>query len=241
MTSPAVKTNNVVKKYSKDSFVIKDLSFEIPKNCIFGLIGSNGIGKTTLIKSILNLTFINGGEIKISDQDHKKGQSRNDLFYLPESFLPQKNLRAIEFLQSYLKILSVEFDNKDLEFYCSMLDINPKYINYKISECSKGTVQKIGLLLAFLSKKTFLLLDEPSAGLDVRARNSLKNTISYFHSKGGTVFLSSHIFSDLESVCTHFGIFNESKFVFLGTKDQIILKQNELGVENLEQLFIKLT
>lgn len=220
--------------------IINNINCVINHPSVFGLIGINGAGKTTIIKSILNLVYLSKGQIKIFDIDNNDKNSRSKLFYLPENFLPPKNLMVDEFLKSYLKILNVKFNQEKLDKYSAMLDFDLKYLHYKISQCSKGTVQKVGLLLAFLSNAELLILDEPSTGLDVRARNSLKNAISYFYSLGGSVFLSSHIFSDLEQTCTHFGLLESGGFAFSGTKNQLIEKQKNLNVANLEELFLKI-
>jgi len=234
-----INFNEVVKTYG-EAVILNNLSFSIPQNSIFGLIGANGVGKTTIIKNILNLVNLTSGSIEINGAKCQNNASRQKVFYLPESFCPPKNLSGYEFLHFYLKILKTPFNQQKTLQYCKMLDLNEIYLSYKILQCSKGTIQKIGLLLAFLSPAELLILDEPSTGLDVKARHSLKNTILHFHSLGGSVFLSSHIFSDLEQTCTHFGIFNNGNFAFFGTKNQILQKQQDLGVESLEQLFLQI-
>ena len=238
MTS--VVFNGVKKSYDLKNTIFQDLSFTIGSSSVFGLLGLNGAGKTTIIKSILGLTSIQQGTIAIDGILNDDNKSRKNIFYLPEKFSPSRFLTAREFLVNYLRIFNgSKIDEKLLDFYCDNLDIDKKYLSYKIGACSKGTVQKIGLLLAFLSNANLLILDEPSSGLDVKARSKLKSTIAYYKTLGKSVFLSSHIFSDVEDVCDQFMIFDKGQIKFVGSKEQILQNVALVNCKNIEEYFLK--
>jgi ABC-2 type transport system ATP-binding protein len=231
--------NEVKKSYDAKNTIFSDVSFSIELGSVFGLLGLNGAGKTTIIKSILSLTNIQAGSITIDGIDNANNLARAGVFYLPEKFSPSRFLTAYEFLTNYLRIFNGTTPNKEqIDFYCDNLDIDKKYLGYKISACSKGTVQKIGLLLAFLSNANLLILDEPSSGLDVKARSKLKSTIAYYKALGKSVFLSSHIFSDVEDVCDKFMIFDKGQIKFIGSKEQILQNVQNANCKNIEEYFL---
>jgi ABC-2 type transport system ATP-binding protein len=278
-------------KISNQLLILNDVKLRVENKSIFGLVGLNGTGKTTIIKSLLALVDVTKGEIKINNTPTKFHTSRKDLFYLPEHFMPCGFLRVREFIYCYVDTFysvnkksfpyysftaAQDLDTKSLhtkvceshfierflaknnatdrkqktenrklvnsaiDFYAKMLDLDLKYLDYKIESCSKGTVQKIGLLTAFLTDAETLVLDEPSTGLDVKARWCLQNTISFYNKLGKTIFLSSHIFSDLDKVCTHFGIFTNKNFVFCGTKDELENEKRKVGIDSFEDYFLSL-
>src|SRR5574343_1342447 len=210
-----------VKKLTKGFFVgvdiIKNSNLSIESQNIVGLVGLNGAGKTTVIKSILNLISPDSGVVTILGVNSVKDSSRKNVFYVPEKFSPPKNLKVIECVWFYIAFFGLKTNKKELEKICQKIDLNPNYLEYKISELSKGTVQKVGLLCAFASKRKILILDEPMDGLDVRARVALKSAMKDYVSSGNTILFSSHILSDMEEICDKICFFDKGDFVFSGS------------------------
>lgn len=234
-----LQIQNLSKSF-ETSQILRDINLQINKNEIFGIIGINGAGKTTLIKSIMNLATHPTGRILLSDVDTKFTVARQSIFYLPEKFLPPKNFTCIEFVQSYLKLYNITANSDNIYDWASRLDLNHKYLNLKISKLSKGTVQKIGLLTAFLSNRQLLILDEPMDGLDVKARVLLKNSIIDYKTSGKSVIFSSHILTDMEEICDRIGILDTGSFKFVGTINEFKNQFLQGDKISLEKAFLSL-
>lgn len=228
-----------IKKISKsfgNKTVIENVSLEIAPGEMFGLIGLNGVGKTTLIKIILGLLGQDSGDATIFGENINKVQTRNKLSYLPEKFHPSTFLKGWEFLVLTLSYYKQELDRDEALKHANILKLDPAALDRKISSYSKGMVQKLGLLSALLSKRPLLILDEPMSGLDPSARIYLKETLQSYIKKGNTIFFSSHILSDIDEICDRVGIIHDQKLIFVGTPKAFKTKYKE---QNLERAFLK--
>jgi ABC-2 type transport system ATP-binding protein/Cu-processing system ATP-binding protein len=199
-------------KYYNDLKAVNNISFTVKKGEVFGFLGPNGAGKTTTIKSILGLVKINSGIIKINginSQSHQKEAKRN-IGYLPEKVAFYENLSAIQNLKFYaeMKGASVE-ECKSLieEFGLS------ESINKKVGKYSKGMVQRLGMARSILGNPPILILDEPTGGLDPRGVLLIRNKIKEMQNQGTTIFVSSHILSEIQEVCNRVGIINKGVIV----------------------------
>ena len=233
-----LEINKVGKRYGKKSApkVISDISFDVKEGEIFGLIGLNGVGKTTLIKVILDLHKATEGEAKIFGVDSKDYKARQKLSYLPEKFSPSHLLKGTEFLnlavQAYGKDLNIGKAKADAE----KLQLNPDVLDKRVSKYSKGMGQKLGLLSVFLTDAPFLILDEPMSGLDPRARVLLKDYMLEQRKAGKTIFFSSHILSDVDELCDRVGVIHGGGLKFLGTPKEM---KSRFGNEILERAFLE--
>jgi ABC-2 type transport system ATP-binding protein len=228
-----LKLNNITKKYNGKE-VLSKLNLETNKGEIFGLVGLNGTGKTTLIKVILNLTDVDGGDGYICGKNIKDYKSRENVFYLPEKFQPSQNLKALEFIKIFVD--RKRLDLKKVEELCELLSLEKASLNRKIGNLSKGMSQKIGLILSMLENKELVILDEPMSGLDPYARISLRNLLKRYKEEGRSVFFSSHIFSDIDEICDRIGVLNNGSIQFTGTSEQL---KKKYGVDSLEKAFLK--
>lgn len=229
-----ISIKNLSKKF-KNHVVLDDINLEINKNSVFGLVGLNGIGKTTTIKIILDMMYADKGEILINDVDHKDFKSRKSVCFLPEKFQPSSYLKGFEFLE-----ISLSFFNKSLDFAKAVemaknLDLNPDVLNNVIGGYSKGMGQKLGLISAFLSGAETLILDEPMSGLDPRSRIKLKDEIKKYRDQGKTIFFSSHILADIDEICDDIAILHNTKIEYKGTTTGFKEKFND---NNLEKAFL---
>jgi ABC-2 type transport system ATP-binding protein len=228
-----LKLNNIDKKYSGKE-ILTGLNLEIRKGEIFGLVGLNGTGKTTLIKIILNLTNADGGDGYVCGKNIKDYKSRENIFYLPEKFQPSQNLRALEFIKIFVN--KRDFDLEKIGELCDLLGLERISLNKKIGNLSKGMSQKIGLILSMLENKELIILDEPMSGLDPYARISLMELLKKYKKEGRSVFFSSHIFSDIDGICDRIGVLNNKSIQFIGTPEQFKAKYN---ADSLEKAFLK--
>ena len=120
--------------------------------------------------------------------------------------------------------------------HAKSLGLDPKVLDYRVGKYSKGMGQKLGLLSMFLIDAPLLILDEPMSGLDPSARIQLKERLLEYKKKGGTVFFSSHILSDIEEICDRMAVINNSKLIFEGTPKKFLSKFKQ---KSLERAFLK--
>lgn len=235
-------TNNIplliksVSKSFKNKLVLNDVSLQVNEGEIYGLIGLNGVGKTTLIKIMLDLLLQDKGEVEFFGTKVSVTQSRKNINYLPEKFYPSQFLKGKEFLELSLSYYGKPFDIKKANKQAAILGLDPAALQQTITKYSKGMGQKLGLLAMFLCETKLLILDEPMSGLDPSARIQLKDMLNNYKKQGNTIFFSSHILSDIEEICDNMAVIHDGKIIFSG-KPKTFLKQN--GNKNLERAFLQ--
>lgn len=231
-----LEIKNISKSF-KTNKTLNNISLNIPKGQIFGLIGVNGIGKTTLIKIILDLLRSDKGSIKLFGINSTEKDSRSNIAYLPEKFQPSIYLKGHEFLKLSVGYFNKKYDEKKALSYAKDLDLRSSSLNERVNKYSKGMGQKLGLISILLSEAPLLILDEPMSGLDPHVRIKLKDLLKDYAKKGNTVFFSSHILSDMEEICDRIGVIHQSKLNFEGTPKQLKAKYKS---ETLERAFLKI-
>ncbi|MBE5805418.1 MAG: ABC transporter ATP-binding protein [Clostridiales bacterium] len=215
----AIEIKGLKKKYPE--FELGSLDLNIPSGIIVGLIGENGVGKTTLIKSILNIIKKDEGEIKIFNKDYIKYESeiKEDIgIVLDNSFFPEilnsKNINSI---------MSKIYKNWDTNlFYKYLKDFNIKD-NQTIKTMSKGMRKKVEIATALAHHPKLLILDEPTSGLDPVIRNEVLDIfLDFIKDEEHTILLSTHITSDLEHIADHIVFIDKGKKMLDKPKDEII-------------------
>lgn len=233
-TNPLV-IQNISKSYGSHQ-VLQDVSFSLKPGEIFGLIGLNGVGKTTLIKIILDLAAADSGEASIFGEACTTVKARERISYLPEKFSPSRYLKGMEHLKLALSYYGKKLDEDKARQLADDLDLDPNVLTRKVGGYSKGMGQKLGLMGAFMIDQPFMILDEPMSGLDPRARIKLKDAMLRAKNEGKTLFFSSHILSDIDEICDRIGIIHGSKLVYLGTAKEFKPTFQE---QSLERAFLK--
>lgn len=229
-----IRLENIYKAFG-EKLVLDDISLEIKDNEIFGFIGLNGIGKTTLIKIILDLLDHDGGGVEIFGVDKILPESRKNIAYLPERFQPSSQLKGLEFLEFATGFYNKKLDLAKAGSIAKILDLDPKALSLKVSKYSKGMTQKLGLLGTFLSEAKLIILDEPMSGLDPRARIALKQQLIDYKKAGNSIFFSSHILSDIDEICDRIAVLHDGKIRFIGKPQDFKTKHK---TENLEKAFL---
>jgi ABC-2 type transport system ATP-binding protein len=229
-----IQAKQVHKNYDQQT-VLNNVSLSLNSGEIFGLIGLNGVGKTTLIKIILQLTSADSGEVFIFDKNATDVSSRRNLAYLPEKFQPSRYLRGMEYLDLALSYYGKKLDKELARKTAEDLDLPGSKLDNKISSYSKGMGQKIGLVGAILADTPLLILDEPMSGLDPLARIKLKQKLKECKAQGKTVFFSSHILADLDEICDRVGIIHGGEMRFTGTPAEF---KKQHPAETLELSFL---
>ena len=231
----ALRFNAVCKRYGRTE-VIKEFSLDVAAGRFFGLVGVNGAGKTTCIKSMLDFSAIDSGKIEIFGIDHRQTRAREALGFLPERFLPPYYLTGWDFLRYTAKLDQRELNRERAREMCQTLDFSPEALDRSVSEFSKGMGQKLGLCACFLSDKSLLVLDEPMSGLDPKARLLLKRHLKTLRSRGTSVFFSTHMLTDVEELCDEMGILDDGRLQFVGTPQAC---RETFGESSLEDAYLR--
>ena len=196
--------------------VLTSLSLEVRPGEIFGLVGTNGAGKTTCIKCLLDLCHLDAGRIGIFGRPATAPESRRPLAYLPERFVPPRHLLGREFLRFMSRMHRVEPGPERVREVLAALDLEPSDLGEPVREYSKGTAQKLGLVACLLADKPLLVLDEPMSGLDPKARVLARRYLRGLRDAGATVFLSTHLLADAGGLCDRMGVLHDGTMRFVG-------------------------
>lgn len=232
-----LRVNNVVKSY-KDFKL--DCCLEIQPGCITGLIGKNGAGKTTLYKAILNLIEIDSGDITIKGDDYKVFDKNKIGVVLSNMYFGEylKVNKIIEVLANTFN----DFEADEMLIRCKQHNLP---LNKKLKDYSTGMKVKFNILVALSHHASFLLLDEPTAGLDVLAREEILDLIREYmnEDENRSVLISSHISSDLESLCDDIYLIDDGKIVLHEDcisllDDYALLKLTDEQYDNIDHEYI---
>ena len=234
-----IKVNGLTKYYGSKP-AAKDISFEVKKGEVFGLLGTNGAGKSTTIKMLCGLLKPTRGTIRIGDIDLQRMplKAKSMMGYLPENPLIYDKLTGAETLEliGKLRKLSVDMIEQRVKYYADTLGLGEQ-IYHEVGTYSKGMRQKLAIAMTLIHDPEMVLLDEPASGLDPRYTKILKDWIKNLSANGRTVLLSTHIIEMAEALCDKIGIIDQGNMKAMGTVQEI---QNSTGVNNLEDAFIRL-
>ena len=234
-----IKVNGLTKYYGSKP-AAKDISFEVKKGEVFGLLGTNGAGKSTTIKMLCGLLKPTRGTIRIGDIDLQRMplKAKSMMGYLPENPLIYDKLTGAETLEliGKLRKLSIDMIEQRVKYYADTLGLGEQ-IYHEVGTYSKGMRQKLAIAMTLIHDPEMVLLDEPASGLDPRYTKLLKDWIKNLSTNGRTVLLSTHIIEMAETLCDKIGIIDQGKMKAMGTVQEI---QNSTGVNNLEDAFIRL-
>ncbi|PZO88027.1 MAG: ABC transporter ATP-binding protein [Micavibrio aeruginosavorus] len=234
MTLDALTVTGVDAGYDRGN-VISNISLNVRAGETYGLIGLNGAGKTTLLKTILGLKDRNAGDIRVFSHPAGSREAKQDIAFLPERFDPAWFLNAYEFINFTLALYGRKSSHAAVDAMADRVGLNRAYLKQRAQSYSKGMRQKLGLISTFLTASPLLILDEPMSGLDPLARVQVKSLVRDARAEGRTVFLSSHILSDMEELCDNIAVLHGGKIVFTGTPQALL---QETGIPTLEQAFL---
>ena len=220
----AIEVRSLIKSFNNFK-AVDNISFNVRTGEIFGFLGPNGAGKTTTIKAILDLIHANSGEIKINGLDiTKKGkEAKKYVGYLPERVAFYDNLTALQNLCFYAEMKNASKEECKALIEEFGLD---EAVNKKVGKFSKGMVQRLGMARAVIGNPPILILDEPSGGLDPRGVVLVRDKIREMKNKGTTVFVSSHILSEIQALCDRVGIINRGVLVAEDTVSKLSKRLN---------------
>ena len=201
MSDIAIDTHALRKEFGS-TVAVADLTLQVNRGEVFGFLGPNGAGKTTSVKMLMGLISATSGAATLLDRPLGDLRARERIGFLPEHFRFHEWLRAAEFLELHGRLFGMS-RSEAVEVIPDLLELVGlgKRANTKLSAFSKGMLQRIGLAQALINEPDLVFLDEPTSGLDPLGRRLVRDIIGDLKSEGITVFLNSHLLSEIELTC----------------------------------------
>ena len=231
----AVQISNLSKDYKtgfltkKTNRALDGLSLNVRQGQIFGFLGGNGAGKTTTIKILMGLLYPTSGEAKILGQNISEIDVHQHLGYCPENPYFYDYLTPLELLNYFGEIfgLSREKRKERCAELLNAVGLLESDWNRHLRKFSKGMMQRVGLAQSLLNDPKIVFLDEPMSGLDPIGRREIRELIANLRTEGKTVFMSTHILSDIESLCDEVAILRHGKLAATGNLQDLLRGENE--------------
>ncbi len=246
MSETIISVSNLVKNYGNFE-AVKNISFQVHKGEIFGLLGQNGAGKSTTLEIIETLREKTSGKVVVNgfdlDKDPEEIKKIIGVQLQTSGFYP--NLKLAELLELFSGLYNRPINPMDL---LKLVNLEEKYKN-KFKELSGGQKQRFSIATTLINDPLIIFLDEPTTGLDPQARRNLWQLIRDIRSKGTTVIITTHYMDEAEALCDRVAIMDAGRIISMDSPDKLIDKLVETGFErpkqvkkaNLEDVFIYLT
>jgi len=237
MSDPVLQVKNLSKQFGKVTSV-DNVSFEIGRGEILGLLGANGAGKTTAINMVLGIVTPTGGSVKVFGRDLQRERIsilKRMNFCSTYTQLPG-NLKVWQNLKVFGKLYRVPHLNERIDEVLEMLEVS--HLKNRISgNLSAGESTRLNLCKALLNRPELLLLDEPTASLDPDIADKVRKVVSRIQDEEGTTMLyTSHNMRDVEEVCDRIVFMHKGKILFTGTAPEVLQHFEE---DSLEKVFIR--
>jgi ABC-2 type transport system ATP-binding protein len=241
MAPAAIEVCQLTKDYPSVR-ALDNLNLAVRQGECFGLLGPNGAGKTTLVKLLLNLISPSSGTVHMFNQSVKNDFLREKIGYLPERVKIYGFLTGSEFLDYQGKLYGMDRTIRKSRTEECLKTVSMYEDRFRrIGEYSKGMVQRIGLAQALLNNPQLLLLDEPAAGLDPISNKEMRDILLRLKEAGVTIFINSHLLSEIEMLCDRVAILHRGHLVRTGTKQELTSRGEiiELCVEGMNDLLLE--
>lgn len=236
----AIQLSNLTKYYGKSRGIL-NLNLDVKEGEFFGFIGPNGAGKSTTIRTLLGLITPSSGQAKIFDETirRRNPQIRSHIGYLPSEAVFYRGIKVKDLLK-----LSADLHHKNCsaerEILCRRLQLD---VNRKVDELSFGNRKKVAIVSALQHQPKLLILDEPTSGLDPLMQREFFHIIRERNEQGATVFLSSHVLSEIQRNCTRAAIIREGRIIACDrvealskTNAKRISVQGQVSLDSLEEI-----
>lgn len=218
-----------LKKVFGRTVALDGMNMTIEQGALYGFVGPNGAGKTTTIKMIIGLLQPDSGRILVNGLDASREPRRvkTRIGYVPDSFGVYDNLKVVEYMEFYAACYGISGlkARKRCQALLEQVGLEDKS-DFYVEGLSRGMKQRLCLARALIHNPPFLIMDEPTAGLDPRTRYEFKEILKDLQSQGKTVLISSHILPELAEICTDIGIVDQGRMVFEGSMDEILAQIN---------------
>lgn len=213
---------------------LRDVSLEVKAGDLYGFIGPNGAGKSTTIKSILGLVRPDQGAIKLFGQEINSS-SRGRLGYMPEQPYFNEQLSGFEIVAYAARLCGVGEIKKAVHRAFERVRAEGDWIYRPLSQYSKGMQQRVGLAQAIVHSPELLILDEPMSGLDPMGRRDLRLAMKELNEEGTTLIFSSHVLSDVETLCNRVGMIVGGEFRLEGETSELMSREKGMIRFQLEE------
>jgi ABC-2 type transport system ATP-binding protein len=228
MASPAIEFRNVAKVYRRrlrgqEITALMGVSFEVSAGEVCAFLGPNGAGKTTSISILMGFLYADFGEIRVLGFEPGDIRAKRQIGFVPENFAFYKFLNAEKLLHFHATLAGA--DRSLASTLIPELLARVKLQDYrglKIGKYSRGMVQRLGIAQALLGDPQLLVMDEPTSGLDPAGRKEVRDLISSLKAAGKTIFLSSHLLSEVEQICDRVIIIDRGKLVRAGKMEELL-------------------
>lgn len=237
---PAIQTHKLHKVF-RGRIAVRDLDLQVQPGEVFGFLGPNGAGKTTTIKMLLGLTYPSHGKVEVFGHSPQDLEARQQMGYLPEMFRFHDWLSGEELLRFHGELYGLEARelNTRIPQVLELVGLKGRG-QEKIRGYSKGMQQRIGLAQAILHRPRLVFLDEPTSALDPLGRREVREIIGELKAQGTTVFLNSHLLSEVEQTCDRVAIVDKGRVVRSGRLGDLLARlEVELRVDSLTDPLLK--
>ncbi|WP_439130629.1 ABC transporter ATP-binding protein [Polaribacter sp.] len=234
MSNYIIETEELDFSYSKSNKDIEKLNLQVPKGSIYGFLGPNGSGKSTTIRLLLGLLKKDSGNISLFENSFKENkiESLSKIGALIENPSLYEHLSAIDNLKIAANYKSI--NKSKIEEVLNIVKLTHAK-HKKVKKYSLGMKQRLGIAIALLSNPEILILDEPTNGLDPKGIIEMRALIKSLNKEyGTTIFISSHLLSEIEKTCSHVGILNGGKMLFQNTVKALQESQSDTVVITIE-------
>jgi ABC-2 type transport system ATP-binding protein len=230
-TSPAVEAIGLRKAYG-GKVVVENLTLSVERGEVFGFLGPNGAGKTTSMKMLLGLVRPTAGQARLLGRRLSDMQARTKLGFLPEQFRFHEWMRADEFLDFHGKLagMAAEARRRRIPEVLELVGL-PTRGQDRLKSFSKGMLQRIGIGQAIIHEPELVFLDEPTSALDPIGRREVRDIVHHLKDRGTTVFLNSHLLSEVEQVCDRVVILDHGRIARIGPLADLLRQELEIEIE----------
>jgi ABC-2 type transport system ATP-binding protein len=232
-----VETQDLTKIYTtglkKGNITALDsVSLAVQPAEVFGLLGPNGAGKTTLVKVLLGITGITSGDALVNGLAPRNPASREKIGFLAENprFPTHLTGRGLLKFAGRLRNLNQSEIDTEIEPLLELVGMQ-RWADTKVRKYSKGMTQRIGLAQALIGSPDVVFLDEPTDGVDPVGKVEIRNVLKHIRDQGKTVFLNSHLLSEVEAIADRVAILSQGKVVRVGTVDDLTIRENQYEIE----------
>ncbi|HIQ00511.1 MAG TPA: ABC transporter ATP-binding protein [Anaerolineales bacterium] len=218
-----IETRGLTKRYGRLT-AVADLNLQVEEGAVYGFVGPNGAGKTTTMRILATLLRPTAGEAWVAGHSVLKDRRgvRRAIGYMPDFFGVYGDMKVWEYLDFFAACYEIPAPTRRglVDDLLELVDLAHRRDDY-VDALSRGMKQRLCLARALAHDPQVLILDEPASGLDPRARVEIRELLRELQAMGKTIFVSSHILSEIEEVCTHIGVIEAGRLVAAGTLEEM--------------------
>lgn len=236
MAAPAIEFSGISKIYQRrlggvPVAALSNISFEVARGEVCAFLGPNGAGKTTSMNILMGFLYASSGRSRVFGYEPGDVRAKQRIGFLPENFAFYRYLNAEKLLQFHLRLSGRVVDDPAALIASLLAKVKlDGYKGLKIGKYSRGMVQRLGIAQALLGDPELLVLDEPTSGLDPAGRKEVRDLILALKAEGKTIFLSSHILSEVEQICDRVIIIDRGHMLRTGTMQEMLAEDNRVEI-----------